>query len=97
MGAGGGFSSALSQGAAPISCLLLRYQLAVTRRKEEEPSSTSNYNQNEPWTPTVAFADFINNETITNEVSWGPLGWSCGTQPLSCPSGLSWERSSPGE
>ncbi|KFR03282.1 Membrane primary amine oxidase, partial [Opisthocomus hoazin] len=44
-----------------------RYQLAVTRRKEEEPTSTSIYNQNDPWTPTVAFADFINNETITNE------------------------------
>ncbi|XP_025927100.1 membrane primary amine oxidase-like isoform X2 [Apteryx rowi] len=44
-----------------------RYKLAVTRRKEEEPTSTSIYNQNDPWTPTVAFADFINNETITNE------------------------------
>ncbi|XP_009582473.1 PREDICTED: membrane primary amine oxidase-like, partial [Fulmarus glacialis] len=51
-----------------------RYQLAVTRRKEEEPTSTSIYNQNDPWTPTVAFADFIDNETIANEVSWGPLG-----------------------
>lgn len=48
-----------------------RYQLAVTRRKEEEPTSTSIYNQNDPWTPTVTFADFINNETITNEVRWG--------------------------
>uniref|UniRef100_A0A8C5TN35 Amine oxidase n=1 Tax=Malurus cyaneus samueli TaxID=2593467 RepID=A0A8C5TN35_9PASS len=51
-----------------------RYQLAVTKRKEEEPTSTSIYNQNDPWTPTVAFADFINNETITNEVTgtWLP-------------------------
>uniref|UniRef100_A0A8D2QBW5 Amine oxidase n=1 Tax=Zonotrichia albicollis TaxID=44394 RepID=A0A8D2QBW5_ZONAL len=57
-----------------------RYQLAVTRRKEEEPTSTSVYNQNDPWTPTVAFADFINNETITNQVSWAP--WAqCDTQP----------------
>lgn len=45
-----------------------RYKLAVTRRKEEEPTSTSVYNQNDPWAPTVTFADFINNETITNEV-----------------------------
>ncbi|XP_074783071.1 amine oxidase [copper-containing] 3 isoform X2 [Athene noctua] len=53
------------------------YQLAVTRRKEEEPTSTSIYNQNDPWTPTVAFADFINNETITNEdlVAWISVGF----------------------
>lgn len=75
------FSSALSQGSAPISFLVLRYQLAVTRRKEEEPTSTSIYNQNDPWTPTVTFANFINNETITNEVGWATLGWSCNTQP----------------
>ncbi|OWK54798.1 Membrane primary amine oxidase [Lonchura striata] len=54
-----------------------RYQLAVTRRKEEEPTSTSIYNQNDPWMPTVAFADFINNETITNEdlVAWITAGF----------------------
>ncbi|NXG19857.1 AOC3 oxidase, partial [Grallaria varia] len=54
-----------------------RYQLAVTRRREEEPTSTSIYNQNDPWTPTVAFADFINNETITNEdlVAWITTGF----------------------
>ncbi|XP_027766727.1 membrane primary amine oxidase-like [Empidonax traillii] len=54
-----------------------RYQLAVTRRKEEEPTSTSIYNQNDPWTPTVAFANFINNETITNEdlVAWITTGF----------------------
>ncbi|KAF4787460.1 hypothetical protein TURU_169904 [Turdus rufiventris] len=54
-----------------------RYQLAVTRRKEEEPTSTSIYNQNDPWTPTVTFADFINNETITNEdlVAWITAGF----------------------
>ncbi|XP_004707549.1 membrane primary amine oxidase [Echinops telfairi] len=46
-----------------------RYQLAVTQRKEEEPRSTSIYNQNDPWTPTVAFTDFINNETLAGEVS----------------------------
>ncbi|XP_009646617.2 membrane primary amine oxidase-like isoform X3 [Egretta garzetta] len=54
-----------------------RYQLAVTRRKEEEPTSTSIYNQNDPWTPTVTFANFINNETITNEdlVAWITTGF----------------------
>ncbi|NWQ94645.1 AOC3 oxidase, partial [Burhinus bistriatus] len=54
-----------------------RYQLAVTRRKEEEPTSTSIYNQNDPWTPTVTFADFIDNETITNEdlVAWISVGF----------------------
>lgn len=53
-------------GLIQISC---RYQLAVTRRKDEEPSSTSVYNLNDPWTPTVDFSDFINNETITGQVS----------------------------
>ncbi|XP_068775112.1 amine oxidase [copper-containing] 3 [Struthio camelus] len=54
-----------------------RYKLAVTRRKEDEPTSTSIYNQNDPWMPTVAFADFINNETITNEdlVAWITTGF----------------------
>ncbi|XP_014430383.2 amine oxidase [copper-containing] 3 isoform X1 [Pelodiscus sinensis] len=54
-----------------------RYKLAVTKRKEEEPTSSSIYNQNDPWTPTVAFADFINNETIVNEdlVAWISVGF----------------------
>ncbi|KAB0337072.1 hypothetical protein FD754_025373, partial [Muntiacus muntjak] len=48
------------------------YQLVVTQRKETEPSSTSIFNQNDPWTPTVDFADFINNETIAGKdlVAW---------------------------
>ncbi|XP_065278698.1 amine oxidase [copper-containing] 3-like isoform X1 [Emys orbicularis] len=54
-----------------------RYKLAVTKRKEEEPTSTSIYNQNDPWTPTVAFVDFIDNETIVNEdlVAWISVGF----------------------
>uniref|UniRef100_A0A8C7B626 Amine oxidase n=1 Tax=Neovison vison TaxID=452646 RepID=A0A8C7B626_NEOVI len=54
-----------------------RYQLAVTQRKEEEHSSTSIYNQNDPWAPTVEFADFINNETIAGEdlVAWVTAGF----------------------
>ncbi|XP_044274619.1 membrane primary amine oxidase-like isoform X1 [Varanus komodoensis] len=54
-----------------------RYKLAVTKRKEEEPFSTSIYNQNDPWTPSVAFADFIDNETIVGEdlVAWITTGF----------------------
>uniref|UniRef100_A0A8D0GH58 Amine oxidase n=1 Tax=Sphenodon punctatus TaxID=8508 RepID=A0A8D0GH58_SPHPU len=54
-----------------------RYKLAVTKRKEEEPASTSIYNQNDPWKPSVAFANFIDNETITNEdlVAWITVGF----------------------
>ncbi|KAM4844614.1 amine oxidase [copper-containing] 3-like [Thomomys bottae] len=54
-----------------------RYQLAVTKRKEEEPSSTIIYHQNDPWTPTMNFADFINNETIAGEdlVAWVTAGF----------------------
>ena len=42
----------------------------MTQRKEAEPRSSSIFNQNDPWAPTVDFADFINNETIAGEVSW---------------------------
>ncbi|KAB0339356.1 hypothetical protein FD754_023960 [Muntiacus muntjak] len=54
-----------------------RYQLAVTQRKETEPSSSSVFNQNDPWTPTVDFADFINNETIAGKdlVAWVTAGF----------------------
>uniref|UniRef100_A0A8C6E9V4 Amine oxidase n=1 Tax=Moschus moschiferus TaxID=68415 RepID=A0A8C6E9V4_MOSMO len=49
-----------------------RYQLVVTRRKEEESQSSSIYYQNDIWTATAAFADFINNETLLGEdlVAW---------------------------
>ncbi|KAM7069641.1 amine oxidase [copper-containing] 2 isoform 3-T3 [Molossus nigricans] len=50
-----------------------RYQLAVTRRKEEESQSSSIYYQNDIWTPTIAFADFINNETLLGESSSSSL------------------------
>ncbi|XP_016057639.1 PREDICTED: membrane primary amine oxidase isoform X2 [Miniopterus natalensis] len=54
-----------------------RYQLAVTQRKEEEPSSTSIFNQNDPWAPTVDFTDFINNETLVGKdlVAWVTAGF----------------------
>ncbi|XP_074117761.1 amine oxidase [copper-containing] 3-like isoform X2 [Sminthopsis crassicaudata] len=59
------------------ACSWGRYQLAVTQRKEEEPSSTSIYNQNDPWTPTLNFTDFINNETIAGKdlVAWVTVGF----------------------
>ena len=41
----------------------------MTQRKETEPSSSSIFNQNDPWTPTVDFSDFINNETIAGKGS----------------------------
>uniref|UniRef100_A0A4W2CGY8 Amine oxidase n=1 Tax=Bos indicus x Bos taurus TaxID=30522 RepID=A0A4W2CGY8_BOBOX len=54
-----------------------RYQLAVTQRKETEPSSSSVFNQNDTWTPTVDFTDFINNETIAGKdlVAWVTAGF----------------------
>ncbi|XP_007442733.3 membrane primary amine oxidase-like [Python bivittatus] len=54
-----------------------RYKLAVTKRKEKEPCSNSVYSQIDPWDPPVAFADFINNETIVNEdlVAWINTGF----------------------
>uniref|UniRef100_A0A8C6VMK8 Amine oxidase n=1 Tax=Naja naja TaxID=35670 RepID=A0A8C6VMK8_NAJNA len=54
-----------------------RYKLAVTKRKENEPFSTTIYNQVDPWNPPVAFADFINNESIVNEdlVAWINAGF----------------------
>ncbi|KAI4556422.1 hypothetical protein MJT46_015045 [Ovis ammon polii x Ovis aries] len=54
-----------------------RYQLAVTQRKETEPRSSSIFNQNDPWTPMVVFADFVNNETIAGKdlVAWVTAGF----------------------
>ncbi|KAM8815299.1 LOW QUALITY PROTEIN: amine oxidase [copper-containing] 3-like [Rhynchonycteris naso] len=54
-----------------------RYKLAVTLRKEEEPSSTSLYNLNDPWTPTVNFTNFISNETTAGQdlVAWVTAGF----------------------
>uniref|UniRef100_A0A8D2AV53 Amine oxidase n=1 Tax=Sciurus vulgaris TaxID=55149 RepID=A0A8D2AV53_SCIVU len=49
-----------------------RYQLVVTQRKETESQSSSIYLSADMWTPTVVFADFINNETLLGEdlVAW---------------------------
>ncbi|XP_067836595.1 amiloride-sensitive amine oxidase [copper-containing] [Heptranchias perlo] len=55
-----------------------RYQLAVTRFREKEESSSSLYIQNDPWEPTVSFENFIrNNESIANQdlVAWVTVGF----------------------
>ncbi|KAM9296343.1 amine oxidase [copper-containing] 3 [Gastrophryne carolinensis] len=54
-----------------------RYKLAVTKRKDEEYGSSSIYNQNDPWTPTVKFSDFIDNENIQDQdlVAWITVGF----------------------
>uniref|UniRef100_UPI00398F3058 diamine oxidase [copper-containing] n=1 Tax=Pristiophorus japonicus TaxID=55135 RepID=UPI00398F3058 len=55
-----------------------RYQLAVTRFREKEESSSSLYLQNDPWDPTVSFENFIrNNENISNQdlVAWVTVGF----------------------
>ncbi|NWT95487.1 AOC1 oxidase, partial [Urocynchramus pylzowi] len=55
-----------------------RYHLAVTRRHENEPSSSSIYSQNNPWDPPVTFESFIrDNETIEDQdlVAWVTVGF----------------------
>ncbi|KAM8947698.1 amine oxidase [copper-containing] 3-like [Pelodytes ibericus] len=54
-----------------------RYKLAVTKRKEEEQASSSIFNQNDPWSPSVKFSDFINDENIKQEdlVAWITAGF----------------------
>ncbi|KAJ7600601.1 copper amine oxidase [Mycena floridula] len=53
-----------------------RYNLAVSRRKETEPSSSSMWNGNLPGLPTVDFHKFFDGENITQEdlVLWINLG-----------------------
>ncbi|NXB84854.1 AOC1 oxidase, partial [Vidua chalybeata] len=60
----------------PLTCR--RYHLAVTRRHENEPSSSSIYTQNNPWDPPVTFESFIrDNETIEDQdlVAWVTVGF----------------------
>ncbi|XP_069807772.1 amine oxidase [copper-containing] 3-like [Dendropsophus ebraccatus] len=54
-----------------------RYKLAVTKRKDEEGESSSIYNQNDPWSPSVMFSNFINDENIQNQdlVAWITVGF----------------------
>uniref|UniRef100_A0A8C0ZNJ7 Amine oxidase n=1 Tax=Castor canadensis TaxID=51338 RepID=A0A8C0ZNJ7_CASCN len=55
-----------------------RYPLAVTKYHEAERSSSSIYNQNDPWDPPVVFEEFLqNNESLENEdlVAWVTVGF----------------------
>ncbi|KIJ69836.1 hypothetical protein HYDPIDRAFT_104468 [Hydnomerulius pinastri MD-312] len=53
-----------------------RYNLAVSRRKETEPSSSSVWNFNLPGAPPVDFHNFFDGENITQEdlVAWINVG-----------------------
>ncbi|XP_051894681.1 membrane primary amine oxidase-like isoform X2 [Pristis pectinata] len=54
-----------------------RYQLAVTKHKDQEQKSSSIYHQNSMWKPPVYFDEFINGESIKNEdlVAWITAGF----------------------
>ncbi|XP_053309903.1 membrane primary amine oxidase-like [Spea bombifrons] len=54
-----------------------KYKLVITNLKDEEPQSSSIYNQNDPWSPTVKFSDFINDENIEDKdlVAWITTGF----------------------
>ncbi|XP_069763402.1 amine oxidase [copper-containing] 3-like [Narcine bancroftii] len=54
-----------------------RYQLAVTKHKDGEQTSSSIYNQNNMWNPPIYFDEFINGESIKNEdlVAWITAGF----------------------
>ena len=54
-----------------------KYQLAVTRRKDEEMGSSSVYTQSDPWDPVVSLDHYIaDNEDIVDKdlVAWVSLG-----------------------
>ncbi|NXL20269.1 AOC1 oxidase, partial [Setophaga kirtlandii] len=72
----GGAGSPAPRLTPPLTCG--RYHLAVTRRHENEPSSSSIYTQNNPWDPPVTFESFIrDNETIEDQdlVAWVTVGF----------------------
>ncbi|XP_072270940.1 amine oxidase [copper-containing] 3-like [Pyxicephalus adspersus] len=54
-----------------------KYKLAVTKYKDNEQQSSSIYNQNDPWSPSVTFSNFINNEKIQDQdlVAWITTGF----------------------
>jgi primary-amine oxidase len=53
-----------------------RYNLAVSRRKDTEPSSSSMWNFNLPGAPPVDFHKFFDGENITQQdlVTWINVG-----------------------
>ncbi|XP_054847619.1 amiloride-sensitive amine oxidase [copper-containing] [Eublepharis macularius] len=55
-----------------------RYHLAVTRHHEKEDTSSSIYIQNNPWQPTVAFENFLqDDESLDTQdlVAWVTVGF----------------------
>ncbi|XP_063816166.1 membrane primary amine oxidase-like isoform X2 [Pseudophryne corroboree] len=54
-----------------------KYKLAVTKYKDEEQRSSSTFNQNDPWSPSVQFSNFIDDENIKDEdlVAWITTGF----------------------
>ncbi|NWJ03367.1 AOC1 oxidase, partial [Crypturellus undulatus] len=62
----------------PTWCRFCRYHLAVTRHHENEATSSSIYNQNDPWEPVVDFEGFVrDDESIEDEdlVAWVTVGF----------------------
>lgn len=53
-----------------------RYNLAISRRKEEEPTSSSMWNLHTPGAPVVDFHDFFDGESLEQEdlVAWVNIG-----------------------
>lgn len=50
-----------------------RYKVAITKQKDLEQTSSSLYNQNNIWSPTVDFSKYIDdNESIVDQVCWIP-------------------------
>ncbi|XP_034986052.1 amiloride-sensitive amine oxidase [copper-containing] [Zootoca vivipara] len=55
-----------------------RYPLAVTQHHDNEDTSSSLYIQNDPWSPTVSFENFLqNDESLENKdlVAWVTVGF----------------------
>lgn len=55
----------------------MRYQMAVTKRKESEPHSSSKYATYDGEQPTVDFESFIGDENIQREVIYFSFYRSC--------------------
>lgn len=53
-----------------------RYNLAISRRKDTEPTSSNMWNMNLPGKPMVDFHRFFDGENITQEdiVAWINIG-----------------------
>ncbi|KAJ7322162.1 hypothetical protein JRQ81_018449 [Phrynocephalus forsythii] len=55
-----------------------RYQVAVTRHRDSEDTSSSLYIQNDPWQPSVTFENFLRNDEPLEDqdlVAWVTVGF----------------------